>query len=123
MKITMIAALSIATAATTLPQAAVAHADNNNYQMFQSPSGNIHCHIYTPADSSAPLPNARSLTTPAWPHQFALRFWAYRGPTLSSSTKASRRTSCVITPTSILASLVSGRRWTTARTISWHDHL
>jgi hypothetical protein len=40
MKITMIAALSISTAATALPLAAIAHADDN-YQQFASPSGHI----------------------------------------------------------------------------------
>jgi hypothetical protein len=44
MKIKMIAALSIATAATALPLAAVAHADTDQYE-FTSPSGNIACHI------------------------------------------------------------------------------
>jgi hypothetical protein len=42
MKTTFIAALSIATAATALPLAAIAHADNGGYA-FQSPSGNIVC--------------------------------------------------------------------------------
>src|ERR1700759_381325 len=41
MKIAMIAALSIATAATTLPLAAIAHADD--HAQFASPSGNIRC--------------------------------------------------------------------------------
>ena len=44
MKIKMIAALSIATAATALPLAATAHADPPFYD-FQSPSGNIHCEL------------------------------------------------------------------------------
>jgi hypothetical protein len=42
MKLKMIAALSIATAATALPLAAIAHADNN-YQKFASPTGNVRC--------------------------------------------------------------------------------
>src|SRR5580704_2900679 len=42
MKIRMFAAVSIATAATTLPLAAIAHADPIYYH-FQSPSGNIGC--------------------------------------------------------------------------------
>jgi hypothetical protein len=41
LKITMIAALSIATAATALPMAAIAHADV--LAGFQSPSGDIGC--------------------------------------------------------------------------------
>jgi hypothetical protein len=44
MKIKMIAALSIATAATALPVAAIAHANTPFYD-FQSPSGNIHCEL------------------------------------------------------------------------------
>jgi hypothetical protein len=50
----MIAALSIATAATALPLAAIAHADPN-YQQFQSPLGNIHCGL---AISYKGIPNA-----------------------------------------------------------------
>ena len=42
MKITMIAALSIAAAATVLPLAASAHADDTSYR-FLSPSGDIGC--------------------------------------------------------------------------------
>jgi hypothetical protein len=53
MKIKMIAALSIATAATALPLAAVAHADNN-HQQFASPSGNIRC-ILNGQDSPTPI--------------------------------------------------------------------
>jgi hypothetical protein len=49
----MIAALSIATAATALPLAAIAHADDN-YQQFASPSGNIRC-ILNGQDSPAPI--------------------------------------------------------------------
>ena len=49
MKITMIAALSVATAAIALPLAATAHADDTI--TFQSPSGNIRCDIF---DSPAP---------------------------------------------------------------------
>jgi hypothetical protein len=45
MKITLIAALSIATAATALPLAAVAHADHS-FSAFLSPSGNIRCVLY-----------------------------------------------------------------------------
>jgi hypothetical protein len=41
MKITMIAALSIAAAATAVPLAATAHADDSG--QFLSPSGNIGC--------------------------------------------------------------------------------
>ena len=52
MKITLIAALSIAPAATSLPLAAVAHADNN-YQKFASSSGHIRC-ILDGQDSPAP---------------------------------------------------------------------
>jgi len=53
MKITMIAALSISTAATALPLAAIAHADNN-YQQFASPSGHIRC-ILNGQDTPAPI--------------------------------------------------------------------
>ncbi len=53
MKITMIAALSIATAATALPLAATANADNN-YQQFASPSGTIRC-ILDGQDDPAPI--------------------------------------------------------------------
>jgi hypothetical protein len=53
MKSTMIAALSIATAATALPLAATAHADNN-YQQFASPSGTIRC-ILNAQDTPAPI--------------------------------------------------------------------
>jgi hypothetical protein len=49
----MIAALSIATAATALPLAAIAHADDN-YQTFASPSGTIRC-ILNGQDSPAPI--------------------------------------------------------------------
>ena len=52
MRITMMAALLIATAATALPLAAIAHADDN-YQQFASPSGNIRC-ILDGQDSPAP---------------------------------------------------------------------
>jgi hypothetical protein len=45
MNITMIAAVSLATVATTLPLAAIAHADNGS-QQFQTPSGNIACTIH-----------------------------------------------------------------------------
>jgi hypothetical protein len=51
MKITMIAALSIATAATTLPLAAIAHADKDFN--FHSPSGNIFCDMHTGDDGDA----------------------------------------------------------------------
>jgi hypothetical protein len=53
MKITMIAAVSISTAATALPSAAIAHADNN-YQQFASPSGHIRC-ILNGQDAPAPI--------------------------------------------------------------------
>jgi hypothetical protein len=46
MKIKMIAALSIATAATALPLAATAHASLSD--LFQSPSGNIACAMVKP---------------------------------------------------------------------------
>jgi len=52
-KISMIAALSIATAATALPLAPIAQADNN-YQQFASPSGNIRC-ILDGQDGPAPI--------------------------------------------------------------------
>ncbi|MDT5013809.1 MAG: hypothetical protein QOH57_5426 [Mycobacterium sp.] len=52
MKITTIAAVAIA-AATALPLAATAHADND-YQQFASPSGNIHC-ILNQHDGPAPI--------------------------------------------------------------------
>ena len=44
MKITMTAALLVATAATTPPLAAIAHADDTI--TFQSPSGNVRCDIF-----------------------------------------------------------------------------
>ena len=53
MKITMVAVLSIAAAATALPLAAIAHADDN-YQQFASPSGNIRC-ILNGQDTPAPI--------------------------------------------------------------------
>ena len=46
MKIKMIAALSIATAATALPLAATAHAYVTDSYIFQSPSGNIGCEMF-----------------------------------------------------------------------------
>jgi hypothetical protein len=48
MKITMLAALAIVTAAATLPMAAVAHADTE-YD-FLSPSGNINCSMSLQSD-------------------------------------------------------------------------
>jgi hypothetical protein len=48
MKLTMVAALSIATAATALPLAATAHADVTGE--FASPSGNIRCDVTPDAD-------------------------------------------------------------------------
>ena len=53
MKITMIAALDIATAATALPLAATTHADNN-YYAFLSPSGNIRC-VLSSQDGPVPI--------------------------------------------------------------------
>ncbi len=53
MKITMIAALSIAIAATTLPLAATAHADDN-YQKFASPSGHVRC-ILSSTETPTPI--------------------------------------------------------------------
>jgi hypothetical protein len=53
MKITMIAALSIATAATVLPLAATAHADPTSTYHFRSPSGNIGCTMEEERDGSA----------------------------------------------------------------------
>jgi hypothetical protein len=50
MKITMTAALSIATAVTALPLAATAHADETGYT-FLSPSGNIGCEMRDDAGS------------------------------------------------------------------------
>ncbi len=52
MKTTTFAAVWMATAAATIALPATAHADD--YMMFQSPSGNIHCHI----DSTRPAPIA-----------------------------------------------------------------
>ncbi len=51
MKIRMIAAVSLATAATTLPLAAIAHADVPYW--FQSPSGNIVCSMAGTGDGNA----------------------------------------------------------------------
>jgi hypothetical protein len=51
MKIPMIAALSLATAATPLPLAAIAHADSQ--YKFQSPSGNVVCIIWVPDTGAA----------------------------------------------------------------------
>jgi hypothetical protein len=48
MKIAMIAALSIATAATALPLAAIAHADTE--YGFVAPSGNINCSMSLQSD-------------------------------------------------------------------------
>ena len=53
MNITMIASLSMATAATALRLAGTAHADNN-YQQFASPSGAIRC-ILDGQDGAAPI--------------------------------------------------------------------
>jgi hypothetical protein len=52
MKITMIAALSIATAATALPLAATAQANVTHSYIFQSPSGNIGCEIFDRDDGT-----------------------------------------------------------------------
>jgi uncharacterized repeat protein (TIGR04076 family) len=56
MKITMIAALSIATAATALPLPATANADYSG--QFASSSGNIRCDVYTSDSSDSPAPIA-----------------------------------------------------------------
>ena len=50
MNIKMIAALSIATAAATLPLAASAHADPTSGYGFLSPSGNIGCQMFDQGD-------------------------------------------------------------------------
>jgi hypothetical protein len=44
MKVSMLAAISLATAATTLPLAQTAHADSTE---FQTPSGNIECWMHS----------------------------------------------------------------------------
>jgi hypothetical protein len=51
MKLKMIAALSIATAATALPLAVTAHADVTGF-LFQSPSGNIGCSMIDHGDGT-----------------------------------------------------------------------
>ncbi len=52
MKITLIAALSIAAAATALPLAATAHADPTSSFGFLSPSGNIGCEMFDRGDGN-----------------------------------------------------------------------
>jgi hypothetical protein len=89
MKIPMIAALSIA---TTLPLAAIAHADTQ-YE-FQSPSGNIVCVMWVPDTGAANVgcqANQFTYATPP-PDQCNLGGWAAKSasnraiyPTLSAS--------------------------------------
>ena len=74
MNIKMIAALSIATAATAMPQAAIAHADQTSSFGFLSPSGNIGCQMFDQGDGNGnAVCKVRDHTWTATPSEYCQR--------------------------------------------------
>jgi len=74
MNIKMIAAVSIATAATAMPQAAIAHADPTSSFGFLSPSGNIGCEMFDQGDGHGnAVCKVRDHTWTATPSEYCQR--------------------------------------------------